>query len=126
MSLSFLHLQRPSHVSCFRPRFITLHPINYFDNFCLSVFCSGACRGGAGRRGCPVFQTDFQRGLPIRPALWREPTCQHHHRKGPLWGGDASAGFPDQAAGGSDTPVTTWTLLCAQSTQFHQPRDQEQ
>lgn len=73
-----------------------------------------------------MFQADIQRGFPIQPALWREPARQHHHGKGPLWGGDASASFPDQAARGSDPPATTWTLLCAQSTQCHQLWDQEQ
>lgn len=93
---------------------------------CLSFFSSCPCRGGEWRRGCSLFQANVQRGFPIWPILWREPTCQHHHWKGPLWGGDAPAGFPDQAACGSDTPVTTGTLLCAQSTQFYQLRDQEQ
>lgn len=73
-----------------------------------------------------MFQADIQRGFLIRPILWREPTCQHHHGKSSLWGRDASSGFPDQTACGSDTPVTTWTLLCAQSTQLHQLWDQEQ
>lgn len=89
-------------------------------------FPSCPCRGGDSRRGCPMFQADVQRGFLIRPILWREPTCQHHHGKGSLWGRDASSGFPDQAARGSDTPVTTWTLLCAQSTQLHHLWDQEQ
>lgn len=91
------------------------------------VFCiSCPCGGWEWRGGYPVLQADFQRGFPIWPVFWREPACQHHHWKGSLWGGDAPPGFPDQDAGGADTPLTTRTLLCAQSTQLHQLRDQEQ
>lgn len=72
-----------------------------------------------------MFQAAVQGGLPLKPVLWREPACQHHHGKGPLRGGNAPASVPDQAAHGSGAPVTAWRLLCAQSAQFHQPWDQE-
>lgn len=109
----------------FSPFIFVLQPIPADTLF--SAFLSSALRrrGGCGR-GRPVFQADVQRGFPVQPILWGEPACQHHHGKGPLRGGDASAGFPDQAAHGSDPPVTTWTLLCAQSAQLHQLWDQEQ
>lgn len=135
--LSSLQLQRSSHVSCdLRTRVITSRTSLLFmfwistDNrwHIVSVCLSSSCpsRGGDRRGGRAVFRADVQRGFPDWPILRRQPACQHHHREGALRGGDASAGFPDQAARGSDTPVSTWTLLCAQSAQFYQLRDQEQ
>lgn len=89
-------------------------------------FLSCPCRGRNSRGECPVFQADVQGGFFVWAILWRKPACEHCHRKGPLWGGNASAGFPDQAARGSDTPDTRRGILRAQSTQLHQLWDQDQ
>lgn len=91
-----------------------------------TFFPSCPCRGRNWRRECPVFQADVQGGFLVWAILWREPSCEHHDRKGPLWGGNASAGFPDQAARGSDTPNSRRGILRAQSTQLHQLWDQDQ